>query len=64
VVNCLEGETGANATPTRSTAEFQVLLELDQELEAAKQTLLKSTSLQDLIDRRDAQGQDQAMYFI
>ena len=41
-----------------------MLLELDQQLEAAKQALLSSTSLQDLIDRRDAQTQEQAMYFI
>jgi Rrf2 family protein len=64
VVNCLEGEGSTKDTPTRATAEFQVLLELDQQLEAARQALLKSTSLQDLIDRRDAQTQEQAMYFI
>jgi Rrf2 family protein len=64
VVNCLEGESSAKDTPTRPTAEFQVLLELDQQLGAARQALLKSTSLQDLIDRRDAQSQEQAMYFI
>lgn len=64
VVSCLEGEGPPQDTPTRATAEFQVLLELDQQLQAARQALLKSTSLQDLIDRRDAQSQDQTMYFI
>lgn len=64
VVNCLEGESSTKDTPTRPTAEFQVLLELDQQLEAARQSLLRSTSLQDLIDRRDVQSQEQSMYFI
>ena len=64
VVSCLEGESSSKDKPTRPTAEFQVLLELDQQLQAARQALLKSTSLQDLIDRRDAQSQEQAMYFI
>ena len=64
VVNCLEGESSTKDTPTRPTAEFQVLLELDQQLEAARQSLLLSTSLQDLIDRRDVQSQEQSMYFI
>ena len=64
VVNCLEGESAAQPSSSRSTPEFQVLQELDQQLEAARQTLLQSTSLQDLIDRRDAQTLDQTMYFI
>ena len=64
VVNCLEGESAAQASPTRPTAEFEVLQQLDQQLEEAKQSLLQSTSLQDLIDRRDAQALAQSMYFI
>ena len=64
VVNCLEGGSAAQPSATRSTPEFRVLQELDQQLEATRQTLLQGTSLQDLIDRRDAQTLDQTMYFI
>lgn len=64
VVNCLEGDSAAQPSATRSTPEFRVLQELDQQLEAARQTLLQGTSLQDLIDRRDAQTLAQTMYFI
>lgn len=64
VVNCLEGDAPAQASPSRSSAEFEVLQQLDQQLEEAKQRLLQGTSLQDLIDRRDAQTLAQSMYFI
>jgi len=64
VVNCLEGDAPAQSSPSRSSAEFEVLQQLDQQLEEAKQRLLQGTSLQDLIDRRDAQTLAQSMYFI
>ncbi|MEI6828639.1 MAG: Rrf2 family transcriptional regulator [Synechococcaceae cyanobacterium ELA445] len=64
VVNCLEGETSARESAGRQTPEFDVLDELAAQLESARLKLLRSTTLQDLLDRRDGLLQAQAMYFI
>ena len=65
VVNCLEGETSARESAAgRQTPEFDVLDELAAQLESARLKLLRSTTLQDLLDRRDGLLQAQAMYFI
>ena len=64
VVQCLEGEAPSRGTSSRRTPEFEVLTALDERLEAARRSILTSTSLQDLLDQRDALVQSQAMYFI
>jgi len=64
VVQCLEGDTGQRSGVTRSTPEFEVLNSLDERLEAARAGILTGTTLQDLLDQRDALVQSQAMYFI
>lgn len=64
VVTCLEGETVARESAGRVSPEFNVLDELAAQLESARLQLLRSTTLQDLLDRRDALLQAQSMYFI
>jgi Rrf2 family protein len=64
VVRCLEGETTVRESAGRDTPEFEVLDQLAAQQESARLTLLRSTTLQDLLDRRDALHQAQAMYFI
>ena len=64
VLTALEGEAPARATAPWATAEFEVLGGLEQQLEAERRQILGSTSVQDLLDRRDQLVQAQAMYFI
>jgi Rrf2 family protein len=64
VVACLEGESSAREAAGRQSPEFGVLDALALQLEEARQTLLEATSLQDLLDQRDARLQSQVMYFI
>jgi Rrf2 family protein len=64
VVTVLEGESSGRDMSARQTPEFEVLNSLAGELEQARQHLLQSTTLQHLIERRDALLQAQAMYFI
>jgi len=64
VVQILEGDPQNRDGATRETPEFRVLNGLAEELEAARQTLLGKTTLQQLIERRDGLLQAQAMYFI
>jgi len=63
VVACLEGEpeTAGNG---RQSPEFQVLANLENQLEQERQRLLRETTLQDLLDQRDSVSQSQLMYFI
>jgi Rrf2 family protein len=63
IVACLEGEpeTSPNGRPS---PEFQVLAQLEQQLQQARQRLLEDTTLQDLLDRRNSICQSQLMYFI
>lgn len=63
VVSCLEG----NPSPlpaARQSPEFQVLANLEEALERARQQLLEQTTLQDLLDQRNSLAQSQVMYFI
>ncbi len=63
VVQCLEGDPGSrDGAP--ETPEYQVLQSLASQLEQARLKLVQSTSLQDLLDRRDGLLQAQTMYFI
>ncbi|NDG75715.1 MAG: Rrf2 family transcriptional regulator [Synechococcaceae bacterium WB8_1B_136] len=64
VVACLEGDGGGRDGSARQTPEFDVLHGLTGELEAARLTLLRGTTVQQLVERRDALLQAQAMYFI
>ena len=64
VVTVLEGESSSRDMSVRQSPEFETLHSLAGELEQARKKLLESTTLQDLIERRDALLQAQAMYFI
>lgn len=64
VVSCLEGDATVRDATERSTPEFQVLHGLAGQLERARLDLLEGTTLQQLLERRDALLQAQAMYFI
>lgn len=64
VVNCLEGESGVRQGSPQRTAEFEVLHALAGDLQRQRQELLAGTTLQVLLERRDALSQSQVMYFI
>ncbi|MFM8524022.1 MAG: RrF2 family transcriptional regulator [Cyanobacteriota bacterium] len=64
VVRCLEGLPGASDSEGQSSVEWSALRGFEQELEQARLSLLGGTTLQDLLERRDALLQDHAMYFI
>ena len=64
VVMVLEGDPQSREGVSRETPEFKVLHGLAGELQAARQALLESTTLQHWIERRDGLLQAQAMYFI
>ena len=64
VLAALEGEPSNRAGAERRTSEFDVLASLEDRLEAARVAILEGTSLQDLLDQRDALMQAQTMYFI
>ena len=64
VVITLEGEPPPRSETERATAEFDVLSALEEQLEQVRRQILTGTSVQDLLDQRDALVQAQAMYFI
>ena len=64
VVRCLEGEDSPGSVTVSETPEYQVLNGLKNELAMARAQILETTTLQDLIDRRDRLMESQAMYFI
>ena len=64
VVRCLEGEDNLGGETLSETPEYQVLNGLKNELAMARAQILETTTLQDLIDRRDRLMESQAMYFI
>ena len=64
VVRCLEGEDSLGGETLSETPEYQVLNSLKNELAMARAQILETTTLQDLIDRRDRLMESQAMYFI
>ena len=64
VVRCLEGEDSLRGETLSETPEYQVLNGLKNELARARAQILETTTLQDLIDRRDRLMESQAMYFI
>jgi Rrf2 family protein len=64
VIQILEGDPQPRDAASRETPEFRVLHGLAGDLQAARRALLDSTTLQQLIERRDGLLQAQAMYFI
>ena len=64
VVAVLEGEAAPRSSSERTTAEFDVLRALEDQLDSARRRILAGTSVQDLLDQRDQMVQAQAMYFI
>ena len=64
VVITLEGEPPPRSETEAATAEFDVLSALEEQLEEVRRQILAGTSVQDLLDQRDALVQAQAMYFI
>ncbi|KEF42569.1 MAG: Rrf2 family transcriptional regulator [Cyanobium sp. CACIAM 14] len=64
VVGCLEGEFSPRELSDRETPEFQALHAFAGELDRARFEILEGTSLQRLVERRDALLQAQTMYFI
>ncbi len=66
IVSCIEGldkrQAEVNSAPR--TVEGNVVLDIWQEAREASETILKSYTLQDLADRRDAQRQLDLMYYI
>ena len=63
VVQCLDGDPVSREN-SPETPEYQVLQSLASQLERARLKVVEATSLQDLLDRRDALLQAQSMYFI
>lgn len=63
VVACLEGDPEPPQSE-RQSPEFQVLANLEAQLQRARQTLLRDTTLQDLLEERNSICQSQLMYFI
>jgi Rrf2 family protein len=63
VVSSLEGNPAPSGT-ARQTPEFQVLANLEDQLERARQQVLQQTTLQDLLEQRNSLAQSQIMYFI
>ena len=64
VLACLEGEAAGRPLPPQRTPEYQVLHSLAVDLAKQRQDILTSTTLQQLLERRDAVSRSQAMYFI
>ncbi len=64
IVTCLDGEATGRPLPPQRTPEFDILHSLAVDLLKQRQDLMANTTLQQLIERRDALPQSQAMYFI
>lgn len=64
VVRCLEGLPTTSDQDAQASVEWRALRAFEEELEQARLRLLGGTTLQDLLERRDALLEDHAMYFI
>lgn len=64
VVRCLEGLPGSSDQDGQVSVEWRALRAFEEELEQARLSLLGGTTLQDLLERRDALIDNHAMYFI
>jgi Rrf2 family protein len=64
VVLALEGEPRAARNSAGSTPDFAVVADLERELIALRQARLEACSLQQLLEQRQAQETQSAMFFI
>lgn len=64
VLAALDGESSPRTTNARDTAEYAVLIALEERLARARREILEGSTLQDLLDQREQLAQAQAMYFI
>jgi Rrf2 family protein len=64
VLGALEGEGSPRTGNAQETAEYAVLIALEERLEKARREILEGSTLQDLLDQREQLAQAQAMYFI
>jgi Rrf2 family protein len=64
VLACLEAKTAGRPLPPQRTPEFELLHSLAVDLVNQRQAILSGTTLQQLLERRDALSKSQAMYFI
>jgi Rrf2 family protein len=60
----LEGDAQPERQGDRSSDEFCVLAALEQKLEVARAQVLASTTLQQLLEERDARKQPEPMFYI
>jgi len=61
---CLEGEASPERKGDRQDAEFQALAALDQRLEEARLSILRQTTLAQLLQERDRLRQPAPMFYI
>jgi Rrf2 family transcriptional regulator, cysteine metabolism repressor len=61
---CLEGESRSERRGDREAAEFVVINNLDQRLEAARHAVLAATTLEELQQQRDSLRLPQPMFYI
>jgi len=64
VLACLEGDAQPERQGDRSTDEFCVLAGLEQKVEQGRSRVLAGTSLQQLLEERDARKQAEPMFYI
>jgi Rrf2 family protein len=64
VIECLERLAPAERQGDRSTPEFSVVASLERQLEMARSRVLSSTTLQQLLEERQARILPQQMFYI
>lgn len=64
VIECLERLAPAERQGDRSTPEFSVVASLERQLEMARSRVLNSTTLQQLVEERQARILPQQMFYI
>jgi Rrf2 family protein len=64
VLACLEGDAQPERQGDRSTDEFCVLAGLEQKVEQGRSRVLAGTTLQQLLEERDARKQAEPMFYI
>jgi Rrf2 family protein len=64
VIACLERSAPAERQGDRSTPEFCVVATLEEELEQVRARLLTSTTLQQLLEERQARAEPSQMFYI
>ncbi|MEX1317758.1 MAG: Rrf2 family transcriptional regulator [Synechococcaceae cyanobacterium] len=64
VIACLERSTPAERQGDRSTVEFSVVSSLEKQVEQARARLLSATTLQQLLEERQARAEPSQMFYI